>query len=162
MRVMKRSEERLYTNSVKQLREILEAEINFDAVPPAKFIFENILKTVDIISESERTEGSEGSEEIEDGDLISESQTPPGQILRVYNKKLLQDESKKRALLACAQCPPVSIIQGPPGTGQCHQEHNDHHNQNIDREDHVSGGGSAESRVCWSPGAGGDPEPRRL
>ena len=168
VRVMKRSEERLYTNSVKQLRQILEAEINFDAVPPAKFIFENILKTengdsVNINSESERTGESEGSEEIEDGDLISESQTPPGQILRVYNKKLLQDESKKRALLACAQCPPVSIIQGPPGTGQCHHDqHNDHHNLNIDREDHVSGGGGAESRVCWSPGAGGDPEPRRL
>ena len=29
---MKRSEERLYTNTVKQLSQILEAEINFDAV----------------------------------------------------------------------------------------------------------------------------------
>ena len=131
MRVMKRSEERLYTNSVKQLRDLLEAEINFDAVPPAKFIFENILKTengdsVDISSEAERTEDSEASErseEIEDGEMLSESQPPLGQILRVYNKKLLQDESKKRALLACAQCPPVTIIQGPPGTGQCHHEH---------------------------------------
>lgn len=54
VRVMKRSGERLYT----------KAEINFDAVPPAKFIFENILKTengdsVDIRSEKERTEDSE-------------------------------------------------------------------------------------------------------
>ena len=77
---MKRSEERLYTNSVKQLRDLLEAEINFDAVPPAKFIFENILKTDDVNnddigSETDRTKDSEESEEIEEGDILSESQT---------------------------------------------------------------------------------------
>ena len=33
VRVMKRSEERLYTNSVKQLRELVEAEINLSARP---------------------------------------------------------------------------------------------------------------------------------
>ena len=120
---MKRSEERLYTNSIKQLRDLLEAEINFDSLPPAKFIFENILKTndenVNNKSEVNRTEvrEREESEEMEDRNIMSFSQTP-GQILRVYNKKLLLDESKKRALLSCAQCPPVSIIQGPPGTGE--------------------------------------------
>ena len=36
VRVMKRSEERLYTNSVKQLGELLEAEINLDALPQAQ------------------------------------------------------------------------------------------------------------------------------
>ena len=117
---MKRSEERLYTNSVKQLRELLEAEINLDALPPAKFIFKNILKKENGDSAADRTDDSDRGEESEDGDILSESQTPPSQILRVYNKKLLEDESKKRALMVCAQCPPVSIIQGPPGTGQCH------------------------------------------
>ena len=120
VRVMKRSEERLYTNSVKQLRELLEAEINLDALPPAKFIFKNILKKENGDSAADRTDDSDRGEESEDGDILSESQTPPSQILRVYNKKLLEDESKKRALMVCAQCPPVSIIQGPPGTGQCH------------------------------------------
>ena len=116
VRVMKRSEERLYTNSVKQLRELLEAEINLDALPPAKFIFENVLKKESGDSETDVSDGSDEESE----DMLSEYQTAPGQILRVYNKKLLEDESKKRALMACAQCPPVSIIQGPPGTGQCH------------------------------------------
>ena len=113
---MKRSEERLYTNSIKQLRDLTEAEINLDTLPPAKLIFENILKSDDVSKTSEVSR-TEESEESEDGDVMSDSQTP-GQILRVYNKKLLLDESKKRALLSCAQCPPVSIIQGPPGTGE--------------------------------------------
>jgi len=118
VRVMKRSEERLYTNSIKQLRNLLEAEINLDTLPPAKFIFENILKTNDEnVNNRIEFNRTEESEEMEDRDIMSESQTP-GQILRVYNKKLLLDESKKRALLSCAQCPPVSIIQGPPGTGK--------------------------------------------
>lgn len=115
---MKRSEERLYTNSIKQLRDLLEAEINFDSLPPAKFIFEHILKTNDEnVNNKSEVNRTEESEDMEDRDIMSYSQTP-GQILRVYNKKLLLDESKKRALLSCAQCPPVSIIQGPPGTGE--------------------------------------------
>ena len=115
---MKRSEERLYTNSIKQLRDLLEAEINFDSLPPAKFIFENILKTNDEnVNNRSEVNRTEESEEMGDRDIMSESQIP-GQILRVYNKKLLLDESKKRALLSCAQRPPVSIIQGPPGTGE--------------------------------------------
>jgi len=118
VRVMKRSEERLYTNSIKQLRNLLEAEINLDTLPPAKFIFENILKTNDEnVKNRSEVNRTEENEEMGDRDIMSESQTP-GQILRVYNKKLLLDESKKRALLSCAQCPPVSIIQGPPGTGK--------------------------------------------
>ena len=115
---MKRSEERLYTNSIKQLRNLLEAEINLDTLPPAKFIFENILKTnAENVNDRSEVNRTEETEEMGDRDIMSESQTP-GQILRVYNKKLLLDESKKRALLSCAQCPPVSIIQGPPGTGE--------------------------------------------
>ena len=119
--MMRRSEERLYTNSIQQLRDLLEAEINFETLQPARFIFENILKTDEetvIKSDGDRTEGSEVHSDMEASNMLGDS-PPPGQILRVYNKKLLLDESKKRALLACAQCPPVSIIQGPPGTGQC-------------------------------------------
>ena len=44
VRVMKWSKERLYTNSVEQLRELLEAEINLDALPQAEFIFGSVME----------------------------------------------------------------------------------------------------------------------
>lgn len=159
---MKRSEERLYTNSIKQLRDLTEAEINLDTLPPAKFIFENILKSDDeTVSKTSEVNRTEESEESEDGDMMSDSQTP-GQILRVYNKKLLLDESKKRALLSCAQCPPVSIIQGPPGTGETADKRMFNTNYHFTREDHMPGGCGAESRGLWAQGAGGYPQSRRL
>ena len=156
---MKRSEERLYTNSIKQLRDLTEAEINLDTLPPAKFIFENILKSDDEnVNKTSEVNRTEESEESDDRDMMSDSQTP-GQILRVYNKKLLLDESKKRALLSCAQCPPVSIIQGPPGTGETVTSEclNKLPLYFLSREDHLPGGCGAESRGLWTPGAGGHP-----
>ena len=126
VRLMKRSEERLYTNSIKQLKDLLELEINFDLLPPAKFIFENILKSDENeeenvinkcdVNRTGKCEDEENNENMNMSDVLSAQ--PQGQILRVYNKKVLIDESKKRALLSCSGCPPVSIIQGPPGTGK--------------------------------------------
>ena len=126
VRLMKRSEERLYTNSIKQLKDLLELEINFDLLPPAKFIFENILKSDEneeenVINKCDgnrtgKCEDEDNNKNMNMSDVLSAQ--PQGQILRVYNKTVLLDESKKKALLSCSECPPVSIIQGPPGTGK--------------------------------------------
>ena len=97
IKLLKRSEEQIYRNSIKQLKHLLQHPVQFDKVPPARFIFENILEV---------------------SDKQDATADVPEQVLTVFNKRVLRDESKRSALLTCAQCPPLHIIQGPPGTGK--------------------------------------------
>ena len=98
IKILKRSEVKLYQNNIKRLKDILKFSVDFTKNAPAKFIFENALK---VESEGENLQNS----------CLSSKQ----QILTVYNRKLLNDASKKRALMSCAKCDAVTIIQGPPG-----------------------------------------------
>ena len=105
VRIIKRSEDKLYLNNVHKLKELLNYSIdNVPSNSPIKYIFNNTLKISDKLSETESSEALENPK-IE-------------QILTVYHKELLHDESKKRALMSCSQCDPVTVIQGPPGTGK--------------------------------------------
>ena len=97
IKILKRSEVKLYSNNIKRLKDILKYPVDFSKNAPAKFIFENALNV----------DGNEKN--------LNFFPSKQQQILTVYNKKLLSDVSKKRALHACSQCNPVTIIQGPPG-----------------------------------------------
>jgi len=82
VRIMKRSEEKLYLNSIKNLKPILEYPSKIEKYAPAKSIFSKIL-------------GVDTPEEI--APVCKE------QILTVYNKSLMSDQSKKMALINCAR-----------------------------------------------------------
>ena len=94
VKIVKRSEEKLYTNSSKQLRKLLNYELS-DKHLPARTVLENVLGP-----------GSESSP------------SPSPQLLTIFNKKLLSDESKMTALQLCSQCLPLTLLHGPPGTGK--------------------------------------------
>ena len=95
IKVIKRSEEKIYRNSIRSLKELVKQPVDFAKTPAARVIFETLFDM-------------ERSEEVAVTD----------QTLTVYNKCLLDDESKMSALSRCAECGPVTMIQGPPGTGK--------------------------------------------
>ena len=96
VKIVKRSEEKLYTNSSKQLRKLLNYELS-DKHLPARIILESVLGP---------------------GTESSPSPSPSPQILTIFNKKLLSDESKMTALQLCSLCLPLTLLHGPPGTGK--------------------------------------------
>ena len=93
VKIVKRSEEKLYTNSSKQLRKLLNYELS-DKHLPARIILESVLGP---------------------GTESSPSPSPSPQILTIFNKKLLSDESKMTALQLCSLCLPLTLLHGPPG-----------------------------------------------
>ena len=104
IRIVKRSEKNLYINSIKSLKELLKNVSLLERSEPGKLIFQNILGV-----ETEQTEET------------SEPEPEEGRwkdVLTVYNKALLSDESKMSALTLCSERPPLALLHGPPGTGK--------------------------------------------
>ena len=99
--IVKRSEEKLYNNSIKQLKALLKTTGLLDRSEPGKLIMENIL----------------GVEPEEPGQpWVTEGRGKD--VLTVYNPALLRDESKMAALTLCSERRPLSLLHGPPGTGK--------------------------------------------
>ena len=101
IRIVKRSEERLYQNSIKQLKDVLKNVSLLERSEPGKLIFENIL-------------GVETEETSKPG--LAEGRRKD--VLTVYNPALLSDDSKMSALTLCSERQPLTLLHGPPGTGK--------------------------------------------
>ena len=89
LRLVKRSEAGLYTGTLAQLRHLLHHPAPLGSRAPARTIFSAVLDTDD------------NSDNSDDSDKNSDDQ--PGQTLTVYKQSLLEDASKKRALLHAAR-----------------------------------------------------------
>ena len=89
LRLVKRSEAGLYTGTLAQLRHLLHhpAPLGSRAPAPARAVFSAVLDTDD---------NSDNSDD-------KNSDYQPGQTLTVYKQSLLEDASKKRALLHAAR-----------------------------------------------------------
>ena len=94
IKVVKRSEEKLYSNSIKQLKRLQKYKLSERCVP-ARLIFGHILGV-------ETGESAGPAEDRQD-------------VLTVFNQSLLRDQSKMRALELASQRPPLVLLQGPPG-----------------------------------------------
>ena len=88
---MKRSEAGLYTGTLAQLRHLLHHPAPLGSRAPARAVFSAVLDTDD----------RQDSDNSDDSDKNSGDQ--PGQTLTVYKQSLLEDASKKRALLHAAR-----------------------------------------------------------
>ena len=89
LRLVKRSEAGLYTGTLAQLRHLLHHPAPLGSRAPARAIFSAVLDTDD----------SDNSDNSDDNN----SDDQPGQTLTVYKQSLLEDASKKRALLHAAR-----------------------------------------------------------
>ena len=86
LRLVKRSEAGLYTGTLAQLRHLLHHPAPLGSRAPARAVFSAVLDTDD----------SDNSDD-------NNSDDQPGQTLTVYKQSLLEDASKKRALLHAAR-----------------------------------------------------------
>ena len=96
LRLVKRSEAGLYTGTLAQLRHLLHHPAPLGSRAPARAVFSAVLDTDDICDDSD-----DNSDNSDDNDKNSDDQ--PGQTLTVYKQSLLEDASKKRALLHAAR-----------------------------------------------------------
>ena len=88
LRLVKRSEAGLYTGTLAQLRHLLHHPAPLGSRAPARAVFSAVLDTDD-------------RQDSDNSDKNSDDQ--PGQTLTVYKQSLLEDASKKRALLHAAR-----------------------------------------------------------
>ena len=107
IRIVKRSEDGIYKRNLDQLKYLLKYPLNFKQSTPQGYIFSNLLE-LELLTPPYPESPPESLEE----------NNSKEQNLVIFNKKLLTDSSKHAALTACASCPPVSVIHGPPGTGK--------------------------------------------
>ena len=102
IRIVKRSEEKLYSNSIKQLKDLLKKNGGLlDRSDPGKLIMASILGV-----DTEETEEA------------AETEGRRRDVLTVYNPALLRDEIKMSALTLCSERRPLTLLHGPPGTGK--------------------------------------------
>ena len=94
LRLVKRSEAGLYTGTLAQLRHLLHRPAPLGSRAPARAVFSAVLDTDD-------SDDSDNSDDNNSDDNNSDEQ--PGQTLTVYKQSLLEDASKKRALLHAAR-----------------------------------------------------------
>ena len=92
MRLVKRSEAGLYTGTLAQLRHLLHHPAPLGSRAPARAVFSAVLDTDD---------NSDNDNSDKNSDKNSDDQR--GQTLTVYKQSLLEDASKKRALLHAAR-----------------------------------------------------------
>ena len=96
VKLVKRSDEDIYSTNMDRLRRLLKTTPGLSSSSPQGFVIRALL------GEPEETP----------------QPRPPPCNLTIYNPNLLRDPSSMAALAAAAARPPVSIIHGPPGTGK--------------------------------------------
>ena len=96
VKLVKRSDEDIYSTNMDRLRRLLKTTPGLSSSSPQGFVIRALH------GEPEETP----------------QPRPPPCNLTIYNPNLLRDPSSMAALAAAAARPPVSIIHGPPGTGK--------------------------------------------